>query len=71
MAELPEYFEFEFTVKGKYRVHRDNLKIAYGTSDPELAAGIDEQNLRDDPATIEFFIAQDEDLEFEVRPVGN
>jgi hypothetical protein len=69
LAELPEHFEFEFTIKGRYRVHRDQLKVAYGTEDLDEAAGIDRQSMEDDPATVMFFVEQEEGLEFDVRPV--
>jgi hypothetical protein len=33
------------------------------------AAGIDRQSMEDDPATVMFFVEQEEGLEFDVRPV--
>jgi hypothetical protein len=67
MAELPEFYEFEFTVKGRYRIKRDELNFLYETEDLQEAAAIDEQNLRDDPGTLDFFMSGD--VEFEVKPV--
>lgn len=70
MAELLEFFEFEFVVRGKYLVSRDSLKVDYLTEDVEEAAKIDEDSLGENPDCLSLFV--DElcyNLEFEVKPV--
>lgn len=69
MAELPEYFEFAFTITGTYKVPTDSIKFVYGVETAEEAAKVDEQNLRDYPDSLDFFVDGSEDIKFEVKPV--
>lgn len=64
---MPEWFEFEFVVRGRYKVKADELNIVYGTTDLDEAAAIDKANLEDDPSVLDYMLERE--VEFEVRPV--
>jgi hypothetical protein len=67
VAEMPEWFEFEFVVKGTYRVKADELNFIYGTTDLDEVAAHDKEQLESDPGVLDYMVSQD--VTYEVRPV--